>query len=39
VKLHLFGHAHEDFGRHGRFYNGAFPRVRSFIRIEVSPRG
>jgi Icc-related predicted phosphoesterase len=36
--VHLFGHAHEAFGRAGSYYNGAFPRVRSFLRIEVGCR-
>jgi Icc-related predicted phosphoesterase len=39
VRLHLFGHVHEDFGRLGKYYNGAFPRLGAFVRIELTPRG
>jgi Icc-related predicted phosphoesterase len=39
VRLHLFGHVHEDFGRVGKYYNGAFPRLGAFVRIELSLRG
>ncbi len=39
VRLHLFGHVHEDFGRLGKYYNGAFPRLGAFLRIEINPPG
>ncbi len=39
VRAHLFGHVHEDFGRLGKYYNGAFPRLGAFVRIELTPRG
>lgn len=39
VRLHLFGHVHEDFGRLGKYYNGAFPRLGAFVRIELNPPG
>jgi uncharacterized protein len=39
VRLHLFGHVHEDSGRMGKYYNGAFPRLGAFVRIELAPRG
>ncbi len=39
MRLHLFGHVHEDSGRLGKYGNGAFPRLGAFVRIELTPRG
>lgn len=34
-RLHLFGHVHESFGRHGKHINGAFPKKKRFISIKI----
>jgi Icc-related predicted phosphoesterase len=35
-KLHLFGHLHAGFGIHGSEINGAYPKERKFIAIDLS---
>jgi len=34
-RLHLFGHIHRSFGHRGKFINGAYPRSRQFVSIDV----
>ena len=34
-KYHLFGHVHYFFGIYGKSINGAYPRVRKFVRIDL----
>ncbi len=33
--LHLFGHVHNSFGHKGISVNGAYPRSRAFVRIDI----
>jgi Icc-related predicted phosphoesterase len=35
-KYHLFGHVHYFFGIHGKSINGAYPRFKKFISIDLS---
>jgi Icc-related predicted phosphoesterase len=35
-KLHLYGHIHQGFGIHGSDINGAYPKERRFIGIELN---
>ncbi len=34
-RLHLFGHIHAAAGRNGKFYNGSFPQLKMFMKIEI----
>jgi Icc-related predicted phosphoesterase len=34
-RLHLFGHVYESFGKIGKSYNGSFPIVQKFVKIEI----
>jgi Icc-related predicted phosphoesterase len=38
VWLHLFGHIHESFGKHGNSVNGAYPAKEMFVDIDVETR-
>ncbi|MGO9307647.1 MAG: metallophosphoesterase family protein [Spirochaetia bacterium] len=38
VWLHLFGHVHGSFGKHGHFINGSYPLSRKYVVIDIDSR-